>query len=268
MIYRYPTPFNYLLVIVESLSQYVWVRPLKLLSAENCRRALENVLNDDLVAKEIHSKIRRVVTDQGGEFRGSFDTYLREQNIEHYFTNNSSTNKAVFAELKIRHIKAILGRALSDNRSNVIGKINAAVYSLNNGIHSATRPIGVSSSDLLLPPKKRTRSNAPLDSCKDLIDATILHYQRYQTKKNNHALVKGQRQRFKVDDRVRIALRNGGPFTKVSDQQWSSESYTVTAVVPTLPVLSYRLALTTPDRVRLPLPGSYSETRLKPDLSQ
>lgn len=253
---------------MESLSQYVWVRALKQLTAANCRNAFEKILTDDSVARGIRGSIRRVVTDNGVEFRGAFDSFLKDQKIEHAFTNRGSVNKACFAELAIKHIKAILGRATADNRTNILGKIQNAVFAMNNASHSATRPKGISASDLLIPAGHRTRPGAPSQKCSELIDDTILHYRRYQHDRNISAEVKGQHQKFHVNDRVRIAIRNDDAFSKISDPQWSSESYTVTSVVQTTPILSYRLALITPDKVKLLLPGSFSETNLKRDLSQ
>lgn len=48
------------------MSQYVWIRPLKTLNALTSKSAFEKVLKNDPVAKRIRSRIRRVVTDQGG----------------------------------------------------------------------------------------------------------------------------------------------------------------------------------------------------------
>lgn len=214
-----------------------------------------------------NSEVCREVCEETLHIVGVFDVFLKKQKIEHVFTNRANLNKAAFAELAIKHIKAILGRSLAENRANVMGKVLSAVYSMNNTIHSQTRPLGVSPSDLLTPPNKRTRPNAPLDTCKSLIDATILHYRRYQNNRNQNAIVNGQRQKFRVGNRVRIAIENGNRFAKISDPQWSSDSYSVVEVVPTFPLLSYRLAFTTPDRVRVSLPGSFSEIKLKLDKS-
>lgn len=267
--FRYPSPFKYLLVVVETLSRYVWVRPLKQLTANNCRNAFEKIFKEDPVGKQIHSQIRRVVTDAGAEFKAGFDRFLKSQKIEHVFTTKASLNKAAFAELSIKHIKAFLGRAMADDRTNVVGKINNAVFAMNNSTHSRTRPPGIAASDLLTPPNMRSRSGAPTESCQELINDTILHYRRYQSDKSADTLSSGQKQRFKINDRVRIAIRDeASAFSKISDPQWSSESYIVTSLVYTLPILSYRLSLITPDNVRLQLPGSFSETVLKKDLSK
>lgn len=250
-------------MVVETLSQYVWIRPLKQLNAETCRNAFRKILDTDKVMKEIKPKLRRVVSDQGNEFKSFFHQFLLHENIEHVFTSRGTLNKACFAELAIKHIKAILGRALNDNRSNVLNKIHSAVFSMNNAVHSPTRPAGISAIDLLLPPNKRSRIGGPMEPCEQLIERTLIHYRQYQAKKHAHAIVRGQRQRFRVNDSVRIAIESDRTFSKISDPQWSSESYKVTSIVQTYPILSYRLAVNTPDKVLLPLPGSFSETKLK-----
>lgn len=238
---------------------------MKTLNSQTCASAFEKILNDPVTRR---LPLRRLTTDRGVEFRGQFTTFINTNTlIKHDYTHGGSLNKACYAELAIKLIKARLGKAMADDRRNVAGKINAIVLALNNETHSETRPNGIAPSDLVIEARSRTRPNAPTASCSELIEKTLLHYRRYQSVKNAHAIVKGQRQRFKIGDRVRICIERQAVATKVSDVSWSSESYEVINVVNTSPVLSYRLALITRDNVKIALDGSYSEIKLKHDHS-
>lgn len=148
-----------------------------------------------------------------------------------------------------------------------MGKLNNAVYAMNHSTHSKTRPAGICPSDLLTPPQFRTRPGAPSESCEELIEKTVLHYQRYRNERNETAVIAGHKPRFRVKDRVRISIEPNGSFSKISDPQWSSELYVVKSIVRTAPLASYRLALITQDNVEVSLNGSFSEIRLKRDHS-
>ena len=260
--FRYPTPWKYCLVVVETLSLYVWIHPLKILSAHTCLSGLKKILNDP-VMNRIRSRIRRVVSDRGSEFKAGFHQYLIDSNIQHVYTHPGTLNKACFAENAIKNFKIILGRSLSDNRTNVLGKLNNAVYAMNNSTHSQTRPRGISPSDLLIPPNYRTRPGAPKKDCATLIEQTVLHYRRYRNVRNASAIAKGFKYKFQIKDRVRLGIEPIGTFSKISDPQWTTETYEVISIVHTLPIASYKLAFITPDNVKIRLPGSYSETALQ-----
>ena len=187
--------------------------------------------------------------------------------IKHVFTDNSAISKCALAEVTIKHIKTHLGRALVTDRRNVLDKIKNIVFAMNNSTHSHIRPSFVSSSDLLIEPENRTRPNAPTQSCAELIALTNLHYRRYQHDRSANALVKGTVPKFTVGDWVRICIEPT-KFSKPSDQTWSSESYKIIKVMPTIPLYSYRLGVKTPDNVIILLNGNFSEIKLRADRSE
>lgn len=144
-----------------------------------------------------------------------------------------------------------------------MGKLNNAVYAMNHSTHSKTRPAGICAADLLTPPQFRTRPGAPKESCEELIERTVLHYQRYRNKRNESAIIADHKPRFRVGDHVRTSIEPNGSFSKISDPQWGEELYVVKSIVRTVPLASYRLAIITQDGVEVPLNGSFSEIRLK-----
>jgi hypothetical protein len=196
-----------------------------------------------------------------------FHKYLEDENINHVYSHKGSLNKVSLAENAIRRLKQGLGRAMADNRTDALGKAKNVVYALNNSAYSVTRPVGISASDLLIPAELRTRPGAPSESCAVLLERTLLHYTRYMEAKNQNAIVKGQTVKFKVGDRVRIVVKSKDAFGKISDPQFSSQSYTIDAVKPTAPLASYMLSVQTGDKIKIDLRGSYSESQLKLDRS-
>lgn len=268
-----------MLVVVENMSRYVWILPLRILSAASVKSAFEKLLKTDQVMKNIRNQLRTVLTDNGwtelvllykllgGEFMGKFHQFLMEQHLKHRFTNRASLNKSSLAENAIKIIKMKLGRVLEDDRSDVLTKLKNVVKTMNSETHSLTRPNSISASDLVLRPEQRTRPGAPKDAIDKLIEQTILHYRRYALNRNKSAIVKGIIPKFVVGDTVRIALESKNAFRKVSDQQFSSEIYIVDRVILTSPLASYKLSYITPDRVKLNLSGTFSEIKLKRDFS-
>ena len=72
---------NYLLVVIDALSKYVWVRPMKNKTARSLLEAFDSVLS----AGRKPEKLR---TDKGTEFLNkSFGQYLKKKDIQ-FCTNN------------------------------------------------------------------------------------------------------------------------------------------------------------------------------------
>ena len=262
-------PNHYLLVVVDKFSKYIWTAPLRTLTAASCKRAFKRILTSDSVAIGIRPFIRAVTVDQGPEFKNVFRAYVvGELELKQYFTHRGSRNKCPSVERSIGIIKLALGRAMESSRNNVVSKINAIVHATNNGTHSRTRPPHISASDLLIPPERRSRPNAPSDTCYQLAEQVIIHQAREFERKNTKNIVRGARGAlYRIGDQVRITTpKRSNKFGKISDRSWSNELYSIIATIPTTPLPSYKLALVTPDSVHIPLTaGSFSEANLKLD---
>ena len=66
---------NYLLVVIDVLSKYVWVRPMKNKTARSLLEAFDSILSEG-------RKPEKLRTDKGTEFvNDSFQQYLRKKGI-------------------------------------------------------------------------------------------------------------------------------------------------------------------------------------------
>ena len=73
---------NYLLVVIDVLSKYVWVRPMKNKTARSLLEAFDSILSEG-------RKPEKLRTDKGTEFvNESFQQYLKKKDIQFYTANN------------------------------------------------------------------------------------------------------------------------------------------------------------------------------------
>ena len=99
--------FPYALILVDLLSQYVLIEPLKKKTAENVRKALEKIITEnDLI------KISTISSDSGTEFTANI-SYFKKQGIKWFLLK--SEVKASLAELSIRIFKSYLYKMLRLN---------------------------------------------------------------------------------------------------------------------------------------------------------
>ena len=81
---------NYLPVVIDVLSKYVWVRPMKNKTAHSLPGAFDSILSEGRRPEKLR-------TDKGTEFLNeSFQQYLRKENIQCYTANNKP--KAIVVE--------------------------------------------------------------------------------------------------------------------------------------------------------------------------
>ena len=73
---------NYLLVIIDVLSKYVWVRAMKSKTDRSLLEAFDSILSEG-------RKPEKFRTDKGTEFvNDSFQQYLKKKGIQFYTANN------------------------------------------------------------------------------------------------------------------------------------------------------------------------------------
>ena len=93
---------NCLLVVINALSKYVWVRLMKNETARSLLEAFDSILSEG-------RKPEKLKTDKGTEFLNeSFQQYLKKKNIQFYTANNEL--KASVVEQVNRTLKSKLYR--------------------------------------------------------------------------------------------------------------------------------------------------------------
>ena len=79
---------NYLLVVIDALSKYAWVRPMKNKTARSLLEAFDFILF-------VGRKPEKLRTNKGKEFlKQSIQQYLKNKNI-HFYTTNNEPNASI-----------------------------------------------------------------------------------------------------------------------------------------------------------------------------
>lgn len=103
---------NFVLLVIDAFSRYVWARPLKRKSAPEVLSAFKSII------EEAGKAPRQLVTDRGKEFFNSqMSEFLKSKNIQHYAPSNDQF-KASIAERAIRTYKSILYKILTAKLSH------------------------------------------------------------------------------------------------------------------------------------------------------
>ena len=128
---RYNKGVKYLLTVVDVLSKYAWVVPMKNKTGAEQKRAFESILKEG-------RKPLRLQTDKGSEFYNkSFQEYLAQQNITHF--NTQSDTKASVVERFNKTLKQRLYRALTANATlKYLDFLPDLVKGYNASVHNAT----------------------------------------------------------------------------------------------------------------------------------
>ena len=89
---------NYLLVVIDVFSKFLWVRPMKNKTAHSLVQTFDSILSEK-------RKPENLRTDKGTEFiNESFQQYLKKQEIQFYTAKNE--HKAAVAERVNRTLKS------------------------------------------------------------------------------------------------------------------------------------------------------------------
>ena len=128
---RYNKGVKYMLTVVDVLSKYAWVVPLKNKTGAEQKRAFESILKEG-------RKPLRLQTDKGREFYyKTFQEYLKQKGVSHFGTQ--SDTKASVVERFNKTIKKRLYRALTANVTlKYLDFLPDLVKGYNASVHNAT----------------------------------------------------------------------------------------------------------------------------------
>ena len=91
--------FNYILTVIDVMSKYAWVKPLKDKTQKSIVEAFKDIFKSERVPKFLR-------TDQGREFlNNSFKNLMKEYDV-HHFTSKNQTIKCAIVERFNRTLKA------------------------------------------------------------------------------------------------------------------------------------------------------------------
>ena len=131
--------YKYILTVIDVLSKYAWVEPLKTKSGENLVKAFEKICKKGRQPEKLHA-------DKGTEFTNRlFQKFLKNKNILFFTTHNET--KASIVECFNRMQKGKMWKYFTANDTlkytNVLQKL---LYSYNHSRHRSIgmRPVDVS----------------------------------------------------------------------------------------------------------------------------
>ena len=212
---------NYLLVVIDVFSKYVWVRPMKNKTACSRLEVFDSILSEG-------RKPEKLRTDKGTEFLNkSFQPYLNKKNIHFYTANNEP--KASVVERVNRTLKFKLYHYFTAvNSLCYIDVLQYLVDSYNNTYH---RSIG----------------RAP---------ATVNLLNVGQVRRKLYGKITStvpKKFKFSVGHHVRLSLRKR-LFKKGYKMNWTEEIFQITCQLSRTPVL-----YTVQDLLERPIKGTFYE---------
>ena len=198
---------RYLLTVVDVLSKYAWVRPLKRKTGAEVVQAFQSIVDEG-------RRPQTLQTDQGKEFyNATVQRWLQREGIRHFSTSGDA--KAAIAERFNRTLKTRLYRYFTAaNTFRYLDAIQPLVDQYNADVH---RSIGMAPKDV--------------DVTNEAQVWHRLYGQRVQTRKRRSPL--------QVGDMVRLTERVK-PFKKGYLTQWTEEVFRIRRVLPG-PVLTYKV---------------------------
>ena len=198
---------RFLLTVIDVLSKYAWVQPLKHKTGPEMRQAFETILQEG-------RRPQTLQTDKGKEFYNApFQKWLKQQGITHFSTQGDA--KAAVVERFNRTLKERLYRYMTAaNSTRYLTALDALVRQYNADEH---RAIG----------------RAP-DSVTPENEAEV-----WQHLYGDRLVPSRRRSDLKVGDRVHLS-KHVRTFKKSYTAQWTEEVFVVRRVIPG-PVYTYKV---------------------------
>ena len=190
-------PYKYFMLMIDVFSKVVRAKAMRSLQAASSAETVGALLDEG----PLPLKLR---TDRGSEFGNRrVKELLERRGVEHFLTHNEK--KANVAERAIRTIKNRLTRYMDKNQTHDwVPVLERVVSAYNRSYH---RSIGM----------------APEEVTNDERYELWMRFERARWEKE----VTNQKFKYKVGDLVRVAFL-AKAFRKDYDQQWSSETYSIT----------------------------------------
>lgn len=216
--------YKYLLTVIDIFSKYAWAVPVKQKTGSEVASAMKSVLQQGRIPKNLH-------TDRGKEFYNtSFQSLMKQYNINLYSTY--SNLKASICERFNRTLKNKMWMQFSlRGKYKWLDILPELLTEYNNSKH---RTIGMKPKDV------STENEAKV----------LKRFSRTDQEREKRA-------KFKVGDKVRVSKMKQ-VFEKGYTPNWSTEIFTVSQVVPTYPVFTYKLK----DYQDQPIAGGFYEQEL------
>ena len=123
--------YQYILVVQDIFSRKLMARPIRDKLAQSCKEAFQSIV------EQAGAKPQVLSTDQGWEFKGAFDDYLREEGIYHSLKDPRALNSQGTLDAAIRALRPMLARIQAEESTgNWAAEVARAVSAYNRMEHS------------------------------------------------------------------------------------------------------------------------------------
>ena len=239
--------YQYILVLQDVFSRFVFTAPLKNKTASEIISGLKSILKQGRQPVLLR-------TDKGKEFKNRFLTaILKERNIHQIFTENET--KSNFAERQIQNLQNRLNRMFMYNQPYEYLKQLSDITKVNN--NTPSRPLGN------IAPSVVNKSNEDEVRLREYLvcTKTKINKRSKSTKKEGKKKAKKSKQspfQFKVNDKVRITQEKN-KFMREYRQKWTGEIFIITRRYMRHGIPVYKLK----DFANMALTGSYYSQELQ-----
>jgi len=122
-------PDQYILIVQDIFSRVIFAHALKAKDQETCQQAFESIVRKAGLPDQLD-------TDNGHEFRGQFDSYLRDERILHEITDPRNRNARGTLDSAIKSLREQLARIqVAENRRDWASFLQRAVEAYNRTVH-------------------------------------------------------------------------------------------------------------------------------------
>lgn len=233
--------FKYYLCVIDAFSRKAWAEPIKAKTPALVRNAFEKIL--DRMERAV--EVRRIHCDDGNEWKGAFDAFLRQKGIE----RTIATRHAHIVERLQRTLKSLLSKHMAQYET--VNHLEAMPHVLQtyNGRHHRSINTTPNLGDL-------SRNALAVRYAMSINRADRMHRQLRKKEK------------FKEGDLVRIQRRKH-TFQRSFHPTFTTEIFKISKVHRSLPEPMYSVKMLDDDDDDEPLPRRRYSTELqKVDLEE
>ena len=219
---------KYLLMVIDVLSKYGWISPLKDKKTESVSKAFNEIF------KKSKRKPMMLWTDKGSEFISkNFKEFLKKEKIKLYHTENEEKSSVV--ERWNRTMKNRMWKMFTANNNTIYwDKLDKLVNDYNNTKHSSV---------------KMTPKEASKKENEEKVSVNLY---------GNLIYWKPKKPKFTIGNKVPISKYKRRVFDKGYTPNWTEEVFVVDKVLPTKPV-TYEIV----DSMGEEIEGSFYEKELQ-----
>ena len=125
-------PYQYILIVQDVFSRKLWAVSMRVKTPEFAQQAFEHIVRSGAGVP------RELDTDDGAEFKGPFEAYLKEEQIQHSIADPRNKNARGMLDAAIRAFKQQLARIqVAEHTRDWASLVTRAATAYNDSEHSA-----------------------------------------------------------------------------------------------------------------------------------